>query len=143
MSQKAVETKKQSSALITQSKQSSKPMNLEPASCPEDLAKFFILRANAGDVEGLVALYEPDAALACRDGQTEIGTKAIRHFYTELLATRPQFAAGEQATPLQNGDVALTSSRLGNGDITAEVARRQSNGMWLWAVDQPVINLKL
>jgi ketosteroid isomerase-like protein len=143
MSQKAVETKKQSSALITQSKQSSKPMNLEPASCPEDLAKLFVLRANVGDVEGLVALYEPDAILACGDGQTAIGTEAIHRFYTELLATRPKFAPGEQASPLQNGDVALTSSRLGNGNVTAEVARRQSDGMWLWAVDQPVISRKL
>ena len=72
-------------------------INLESASCPEDLAKFFVLRANAADVEGLVALYEPDAILACGNGQTAIGTEAIRRFYTELLATRPQFAAGEQA----------------------------------------------
>jgi ketosteroid isomerase-like protein len=119
------------------------PMNLEPALCPEDLAKFFVLRANAGDVEGLVALYEPDAVLACRDGKTAIGTEAIHRFYTELLATRPQFVPGEQVLPLQNGNLALTSSRLGNGNVTAEVARQQSNGMWLWAVDQPVISLKL
>ena len=119
-----------------------KPLNLEPAACPEDLAKFFVLRANAGDVEGLVALYEPDAILACGDGQTAIGTDAIRRFYTELLATRPQFAAGEQAIPLQNGDVALTSSRLENGNITAEIARRQPDRNWLWVVDQPVISLK-
>lgn len=100
-----------------------------------------MLRANTGDVEGLVALYEPNAILACGNGQTAIGTKAIRRFYTELLATRPQFALGEQALSLQNGDLALTSSRLGNGNVTAEVARRHSDGMWLWAVDQPVINL--
>lgn len=36
---------------------------------PEELARFFVLRANAGDVEGLVALYEPDAALAHADGK--------------------------------------------------------------------------
>ena len=115
------------------------PINLEPAACPEDLAKFFVLRANDGDVEGLVALYEPDAILACGDGKTAIGTEAIRCFYTELLTTKPQFVAGEQATPLQNGDLALTSSRLGNGSVTAEIARRQSDGNWLWTVDQPVI----
>ena len=114
-------------------------INLESASRPEDLGKFFVLRANAGDVEGLIALYEPDAILACGDGQTAIGSEAIRRFYTDLLATRPQFAAGEQATPLQNGDLALTSSRLGNGNVTAEIARRQSDRNWLWAVDQPVI----
>jgi ketosteroid isomerase-like protein len=118
------------------------PLNFEPAACPEDLAKFFVLRANSGDVEGLVALYESDAILACGDGKTAIGTEAIRRFYTELLATKPQFAVGEQASPLQNGDVALTSSRLGNGSVTAEIARRQSDGNWLWSVDQPVISLK-
>jgi ketosteroid isomerase-like protein len=118
------------------------PINIEPAACPEDLAKFFVLRANAGSVKGLVALYEPDAILACGDGKTVIGTEAIRRFYTELLATKPQFAPGEQAIPLQNGDVALTSSCLENGSVTAEIARRQSDGNWLWAVDQPVINLE-
>src|SRR5262245_9696212 len=41
----------------------------EPARNPEDLARFFVVRANAGDVEGLVALYEPDAVLAAPDGQ--------------------------------------------------------------------------
>lgn len=36
----------------------------EPALEPEDLARFFVVRANAGDVDGLVALYETDAVLA-------------------------------------------------------------------------------
>jgi hypothetical protein len=30
-----------------------------PAMEPEDLGEFFLERANDGDVEGLVALYEP------------------------------------------------------------------------------------
>ena len=37
--------------------------NFEPATKPEDLARFFVERANSGDVEGLVDLYEPDAVL--------------------------------------------------------------------------------
>jgi hypothetical protein len=40
----------------------------KPAMQPEDLATFFLERANAGDVEGLVALYEPDAVLAFPPG---------------------------------------------------------------------------
>ena len=36
----------------------------EPAAQPEDLGRLFLERANAGDVEGLVALYEPGAVLA-------------------------------------------------------------------------------
>ena len=47
---------------------------------PQDLARLLVSRANAGDVEGMVALYEPDAALACGDGRIAIGTDAIRSF---------------------------------------------------------------
>lgn len=111
----------------------------ELARNPEDLARFFVVRANAGDVEGLVALYEPDAVLAAPDGQLLIGAEAIRGFYARLLADRPTFVAGEQRPALRQGDLALTSSRLINRIVTAEIARRQLDGTWLWAIDQPAI----
>ena len=53
---------------------------------PQDLARLPVSRANAGDVEGIVALYEPDAALACGAGRIAVGTDAIRKFYADLLA---------------------------------------------------------
>src|ERR1700728_1444070 len=40
----------------------------ERAVRPEDLGRFFVDRANAGDLEGLVALYEPDAVLSVPGG---------------------------------------------------------------------------
>lgn len=115
------------------------PANHDPALEPEDLARFFVERANNGDVEGLVALYETSAVLALRNGETAIGSRAIRDFYTGLLAGKPQFVPGIQAPALRNGDIALTSSRLGNGGVTAEIARRQPDGTWLWTVDQPAL----
>ncbi|KAB2366200.1 hypothetical protein F9B16_39895 [Actinomadura montaniterrae] len=36
------------------------------ASLPDDLSRLVVERLNAGDVDGLVALYEPDAVLALR-----------------------------------------------------------------------------
>lgn len=107
------------------------------ATRPEELARFFVERANAGDVEGLVALYEPDAVLAFPSGQVSIGAEAIRRTYRELLAGKPRFTAGRQRPALRNGDLALTSTRLRGGGATAEVARRQPDGSWLWAIDQP------
>ncbi len=68
----------------------------EPALNPEDLARFFVIRANAGEVDGLVALYEPDAVLAGPEGHVMRGIDAIRHFYARLLADRPMFQAGDQ-----------------------------------------------
>jgi ketosteroid isomerase-like protein len=102
---------------------------------PEDLGRLFLQRANAGDVDGVVALYEPDAVLASPAGGVVVGTEAIRHAYQQLLAGRPRFV-GEVRPALRHGDVALTSTRF-QGGATAELARRQPDGSWLWAVDQP------
>ena len=59
----------------------------ERARRPEDLGRFFVARANPGDVEGLVAVYEPDAVLV-----------------------------------------------LPTGEVVS--ARRQSDGTWLWMINQ-------
>ena len=42
--------------------------------------------ANAGDVEGLVALYAPDAVLYAPDSMEARGTAAIRALYTAMFA---------------------------------------------------------
>ncbi len=109
----------------------------EPALNPEDLARLFIERAKAGDVDGLVALYESDAVLAGPGGQVMMGHEAIRQFYAAMFANPRGFLTSEQRPALRGGNLALTSSRLGNGRVTAEVARQQADGTWLWAIDQP------
>lgn len=114
------------------------PDERERAVQPEDLGRFFVERANAGDVEGLVALYEPTAVLALPDGQTATGADEIRQFYQQLLAHRPTFTPGPQRPALRNGDLALTSTRIPAG-ATTEVARRQPDGSWRWVIDQPNI----
>lgn len=104
---------------------------------PEDLDRLFLERANAGDVDGVVALYEPDAVLAFPAGTLTTGTAAIRAVYTELLARRPTLA-GEIRPAIRNGDLALTST-VRPGNATVELARRQPDGSWLWVLDQPVV----
>lgn len=108
----------------------------EPAKEPNDLERFFVERTNAGDVDGLVALYEPNAVIDAGDGRIAVGKQQIREFLIEFLADRPRLDPSVQAAPLCSGDLALTSSRLSNGEITAEIARRQPDGTWLWVVDQ-------
>lgn len=111
----------------------------EPATQPEDLARFFLERANAGDVEGLVALYEPGAVLAFPPGSLAVGHEQIRAVYAELLAGRPSFDSAGQQPVIRNGDLALTSTRLPGGGATVEIARRQPDGSWRWVVDQPAV----
>lgn len=102
---------------------------------PGDLARLFNARANAGDAEGLVALYEPGAVLAVGKVVAN-GHAEIRRFYTDLLARKSDFPLPDTPEPIVNGDVALTSARLPNGVISVELARRQPDGAWLWAIDQ-------
>lgn len=104
---------------------------------PEDLARLLVERVNAGDLEGVVALYEPEAVLALPGDQLARGQEAIRRFYADLLAPKPTFEPGNQLPALRLGDVALTSTRLMGGGATAEIARRQPDGSWRWAVDRP------
>jgi ketosteroid isomerase-like protein len=113
----------------------------ERAAQPEDLSRLVVERLNAGDVEGLVALYEPDAVLALPNGQVATGSREIRQAYEHLVADRPTFAPGQQQPTLRNGDLALTSVRLVDGGVTVEVARRQPDGTWLWVIDHPSLAL--
>ncbi len=108
----------------------------KPAKEPNDLERFFVERVNAGDVEGLVSLYESNATLDSGEGEVAIGLEEIRKFFINFLDGSPQLTPSNQAPALCSGNLALTSSRLGNGDITAEIARRQPDGNWLWVVDQ-------
>lgn len=107
----------------------------KPARHPAALAELFNQRANAGDVEGLVALYEPGAVLAA-GRVVATGHDEIRAFYANLLGRKSEFPAPETLEPVCNGDLALTFARLPNGALSVEVARAQPDGTWLWAIDQ-------
>lgn len=108
---------------------------------PEDLARLLIDRVNGGDLDGVVALYEPGAVLALPGGRLAVGHDAIRRFYGQLLASRPTFQPGEQLPALRYDGLALTCTRLIGGGATAEVARRQPDGTWLWALDRPNVRV--
>ena len=106
---------------------------------PNDLGKYFIERANAGDVDGLVALYEPTAVLEFPPGNLVTGHAEIRKVYEKFVAAAPVLSPGRQHPALVSGDLALTASTLTTGEVTVEIARRQPDGSWLWAVDEPAV----
>ena len=110
--------------------------NREPAYDPQDLEPLLVFRQNLGDVDGMAALYEPQALLDDGRGRLLHGREAIRKFFRELVAMGRKFQKGEQREPMVCGDLALTSTRLPDGMVTAEIARRQSDGTWLWVIDQ-------
>lgn len=111
--------------------------DLKAAAEPEDLGRLFLERGSAGDVDGVIELCEPQAVLESPPGNLSTGLAAIRRVYQALLTEEPQ-TSGDVRPALHHGDLALTSTRFPGG-ATAEIARRQEDGTWLWIADQPNI----
>ena len=111
----------------------------ETAQTPEDLTRLFVERANAGDAEGLAALYEPDAVMAFPPGEETVGRAAIRAVMEVMLEHGPAEFPHEELLPtLRLGDIALTATRPQDGTGgRAQVVRRQADGSWLRILDRP------
>jgi ketosteroid isomerase-like protein len=108
----------------------------EPARDPQDLERLLIDRQWAGDVDGMLALFEPEAIIDTGEAELTRGHAAIRALFETFVASGRKFQRGEQRPAAINGDLALTSTRLADGSITSEVARRQADGTWLWVIDR-------
>ncbi len=112
----------------------------ECATEPEDLARLFVERANAGDAEGLAELYERDAVLAYPPGSRTVGREAIRAVCEQMLAQVSHFELEEPLPTVRNGDLALTSTRpADNTGGRVQLTRRQPDGTWLRVIDRPEI----
>lgn len=117
-------------------------------STPEALMRTFTDRVHAGDLDGLVALYEPAAVFEPRPGVVVEGQEAIRQALAELLALGPRMIA-ETVQVLRADDVALVvnewtmtgtapdGTEVRQGGRSADVVRRQPDGGWLVLVDKP------
>jgi uncharacterized protein (TIGR02246 family) len=115
---------------------------------PKELDVLFETALNAGDLDGLLALYEPHAAFTSQPGQVVTGTAAIREAIAGFLSLKPSMAL-ETKVLAETGGIALLTSRwrlTGTGPdgaaveltgTSAEVVRRQPDGSWLFVVDTP------
>ncbi|MET8000783.1 YybH family protein [Nonomuraea glycinis] len=110
-------------------------MSREVAKEPRDLSRLFFERVNAGDVGGVVELFEPDAVSRFPDGTLAVGHDQLRAAFEELIASGVEFSAVDDRPSLVNGDLAMTSRHLPIGDVPVEVARRQADGSWRWVLD--------
>jgi len=114
----------------------------EPAQVIDQFAKFF----NSGDLESLMRdLYEDDAIIIPEPGPATVsGKPAIQEVLTAFLNMQGTLQV-LATTAVVLGDVALTHTRwrldIPGGDpiesVTAEVVRRQPDGTWKYAIDNP------
>jgi uncharacterized protein (TIGR02246 family) len=57
-------------------------------STPEDWPRRFTEHLNAGDLEAVLALYEPDARFVARSGETIVGRERIRQVLRRMIDTK-------------------------------------------------------
>lgn len=114
----------------------------------EDCDRMFGERLNAGDIDGLVALYEPTATLVRQNGTPATGTAAIREELGGVVALKPtivmnvkrSIAAGDVVVLYNDWNATGTDPKGKRVKITgraSEVVRRQADGSWRFVIDDP------
>ncbi len=119
-----------------------------PARSPEEVHQLWFAAMNAGDLDATVALYESEATVVPQPGEAVVGTDAIREVLRGFLAMEPHFELRPRQV-LVTGDLALLLSdwtmRATGPDgspvemaaTTSDVVRRQADGSWRVAIDNP------
>ena len=101
----------------------------------------------AGDLDGLVGLYEPEAQYIERDGTVRCGPEDIRRVLARLTSS-PTTLDVRIVRIVEAGGIAVVyndwSLRTTVGGTVVqragkaiEIVRRNANGGWLFAVDDP------
>ena len=115
---------------------------------PEAAIQRFSRLLADGDLDGMVALYEPDATFAPQPGQTVSGREAIRGALGGFLAVKPRMT-GRIEKVLEAGDTALVANRwslsgtapdgspVEMAATSADVLRRRPDGSWAILIDDP------
>lgn len=119
-----------------------------PAYNPAEIHTLFQHAFNLGDVDALIALYEPNAVLVV-DGKQMIGRESIRKALEGVLARRGRMTIETRAVVESPQDLAVLHGRwaieplMGPGagitsrGLSTEVIRKQPDGTWLFVIDSP------
>ncbi len=115
---------------------------------PEDWPRVFEQHLNAGDLEAVMALYEPDARFVAPSGETIVGRDRIREVVAGLIRSKTKFQSRViKATTIDNVALLCTDFQGTALDASArtievrskaiEVLRRQPEGTWKLIVGDP------
>ncbi len=113
---------------------------------PQDINAAFEEAYNSGEIERLMALYEPDAMMAPSPGKRAVGKTAIREVLMRLLATDGQMTCRNlycmrvDRIALLQAEWKLSGIRPDGKPVeissrTAEVVRQQDDGSWRYIID--------
>ena len=117
-------------------------------STPEQVLESIVTGINSGDLEGLMPLYESEAAFATQPGSLAHGAPGVREALSGFISTKGKLDL-EVTRVLEVGDLALviglwTFNGTGpDGEPVrlaaknADVLRRQEDGTWRFVIDNP------
>jgi len=112
------------------------------ASTPQEIHILFERAFNTGDVEAILALYEPGAVFVS-GGKPVTGHEGIRTAFNASLSTGARMKLDTRAV-IESGEglaVLHAAWSLGPPSVTqglsTEVVRRQPDGSWLFVIDNP------
>lgn len=121
-----------------------------PAHKPEECDLLLLKALEQGDLDAAVALYEPNAQFVVSTEQAVSGHASIREVMEGFIAAKATFnVEAVTAVPSADGSVAVTrvkgsstaTGRDGKPVTTpmhsVEVVRKQVDGTWLFAIDDP------
>ena len=119
-----------------------------PTATPEQVLESIVAGINAGDLEGLMPLYEADAAFAAEPGKLAHGAPGVSGALAGFISMNGTLDL-EVTRVLEVDDLALVCgvwSFDGTGPDgepvrlaanNADVLRRQSDGSWRFVIDNP------
>jgi uncharacterized protein (TIGR02246 family) len=121
---------------------------MKPPVEPQEWPRLFTERLNAGDLDGVVALYEPDARFVAPSGETLVGREQMRRVLAGLIDAKTRMrcqvvktvAAGDVAvlyTDFQGTTVEASGKTVEINQKAIEVLRRQPDGTWRLIVGDP------
>ncbi len=115
---------------------------------PSDAVRQLVEAINEGNLEKAVGAYEPGASLVVQPGQVATGAKALREALAGFIALQATLTT-EAHKIMESGDLALYLSRwslrgkdpqgkeVKMSGVSSDILRRQPDGRWLIALDNP------
>ena len=119
-----------------------------PSETPQQVLKSIVDGINTGNLDTLMALYEPQAVFATQPGILSHGLPGVRQALAGFVAMQGKLDLNVTRV-LEVGDLALVTtawSFIGTGadgePVTltarsADVLRRQADGSWRFVIDNP------
>ncbi|WP_120498184.1 SgcJ/EcaC family oxidoreductase [Kiloniella sp. EL199] len=102
----------------------------------------------AGDIEGVLATFEPNGVLVGEPGMIAKGTPALRETFKQFIAINPKITIINHDV-IQADDIAIHSSTwkmsglapdgslIEQSGFSVVVLRKQPDGRWLMVIDNP------